>query len=481
MALRTLSLRLINDRRTQQALVAVVLVALSALLVPHTGLSLLVLVFIGISALLLLHTPSIGPLVLVGAALAIPLQIKTGTDVTLNTATLLIPILFVPWLLDAARKKELHWAASPINRPLGLFLGAGLLSLLIGNVLWDNAIPRSGHFWLVQLAQWSIFAFAAIAVWLTGNLLSDERLLSRLVWFFLYFGGILATLQVIPGVTLPIMTTALNRAPFWMLLATLAEGQLLFNHKLSLRCRLYLLFVLAVVVYYAFFLQRAAISNWVGVVVATGALVWFRFPRQRSIIVTVLTILIVTGIFFPSIYRFAGGEEEWTGSGGSRLALINRVISVSLRNPITGLGPASYRLYANAAPLRYRNTLWWNPNVNSHNNYVDLFAHTGLLGLGLFLWFAWELLYLGRRLNTHYQDSFVGGFVSSITAAWIGSLVLMLLADWLLPFVYNVGFPGFQSSLLIWLFLGGLVAVDNWTGPEKNIPAETNGPIDRYR
>ena len=33
-------------------------------------------------------------------------------------------------------------------------------------------------------------------------------------------------------------------------------------------------------------------------------------------------------------------------------------------------------------------------------------------------------------------------------------------ADWALPFVYNSGFPGFQASVLLWLFLGGLVALD---------------------
>ena len=37
----------------------------------------------------------------------------------------------------------------------------------------------------------------------------------------------------------------------------------------------------------------------------------------------------------------------------------------------------------------------------------------------------------------------------------------MLLADWILPFVYNIGFPGFQASVLVWLFLGGLVALEN--------------------
>jgi hypothetical protein len=45
-------------------------------------------------------------------------------------------------------------------------------------------------------------------------------------------------------------------------------------------------------------------------------------------------------------------------------------------------------------------------------------------------------------------------------AAWVGALVLMIFADWILPFVYNIGFLGFQASVLVWLFLGGLVALE---------------------
>jgi hypothetical protein len=111
-------------------------------------------------------------------------------------------------------------------------------------------------------------------------------------------------------------------------------------------------------------------------------------------------------------------------------------------------------------PLRYQRAIWFQPQISSHNNYVDLFAHTGLLGLGLFLWFAAELFFLGWRLSDRYPTGFTGGYVGGMTAAWVGSLVVMLLADWMLPFVYNIGFPGFQASILVWLFLGGLVAVD---------------------
>ena len=52
-------------------------------------------------------------------------------------------------------------------------------------------------------------------------------------------------------------------------------------------------------------------------------------------------------------------------------------------------------------------------------------------------------------------------------AAGAGALVLMLFADWILPFVYNIGFSGFQASVLVWLFLGGLVALEQMAARES--------------
>ena len=49
-----------------------------------------------------------------------------------------------------------------------------------------------------------------------------------------------------------------------------------------------------------------------------------------------------------------------------------------------------------------------------------------------------------------------------------GALIIMALADWILPFVYNIGFPGFQASVLVWLFLGGLVFLESL--PPNEVP-----------
>ncbi|MBN1920172.1 MAG: O-antigen ligase family protein [Anaerolineae bacterium] len=423
-----------------------------------------VLPVLGVGAFVVLRLPQLGLLSVIVAALIVPFELSTGTEVKLNLATVLVPLLFALWFVEGVFRRDFQWKASPVNKPLTFFLLAGLLSLLVGNALWDPAVPRSGNFVLVQLAQWAIFAFAALAFWLVANLREPEVWLPRLTWAFLYLGGGLAILRMLPGVASlaeRVTTVTFIRAPFWVLLAAIAGGQLLFEASLSRAKRGFLVASLLAVLTYAFVAQREAVSNWVGVAAVAGVLLWLRFPRARGAVIALAVILAATGILFPSIWEFAGGEDEWTESGGSRLALIERVVSVTLRNPITGLGPASYRNYAGVEPLRYRTALWVNPAVNSHNNYVDLFAHTGLVGLGLFLWFAWELFRLGLGLSARQTEGFTGGYVNGMTAAWVGSLVVMLFADWMLPFVYNIGFPGFQASILVWLFLGGLVAINH--------------------
>jgi hypothetical protein len=34
-----------------------------------------------------------------------------------------------------------------------------------------------------------------------------------------------------------------------------------------------------------------------------------------------------------------------------------------------------------------------------------------------------------------------------------------LLGDWVIPFYYNIGLEGFRASVIGWMFLGGLIAL----------------------
>ncbi len=445
------------------------LLGLAYLAYDGIGIRPLMLLAVAGGALALLLRPEWGPVVLVLAALAVPLQFGTGTEVTLNAATLLVPALGLLWLVRGLLTHQLAWRASPADRPWVLLLVAGLLSLGIGRATWDPAVPMKESFILVQLAQWAIYAFAALAYWLPGMLLRGPRDLQRMTWALLWVGGGLAILRLIPGVAglvEPWTTIVYIRAPFLALMTGLAGGQLLFNDRLSHTRRLFLLGVLGAMIYASTFHGRLSVSEWVGVWTVLAVLIWQRFPRLRGVAVVALVFLVAAGTLFPSLYAFAGGDERWRMSGGSRIALIQRVLEVTSRNPLTGLGPAAYRPYAAVEPLRYQNALWFHPQVNSHNNYVDIYAHGGLLGLGLFIWLAVMLWRHAAGVARAQTGAFERGYACGMWAVWLGALVIMLLADWMFPFVYNIGFEGFQASLLVWLFLGGLTVLQRSAGEE---------------
>ena len=401
---------------------------------------------------------------LIATALLLPLEFGTGTAVAINGAVMMVPAALVVWIVDMVRRRGLSWATAAANRPLALFLLAGVLSLVAGNMLWDPAVPRPANLGLVQWAQWGVFALSGLAFWLMGNMVEDEAALRVLTWSFMGVGGTMALLRTIRWfwpLGWSIGTMGLYRAPFWVLLASMAGGQLIHNRPLKAGQRAFLICVLVAVLYYAGVMERRSTSTWLGVALALGVLLWMRFPKLGW--GALIAVLLLSPIVGRLVYEFAGGAAKWDESGGSRLVLIGRVVGVAMRNPITGLGPASYRSYAAVEPLAYQGALWLDPLVSSHNNYADLFAHVGLLGLSLFAWFIVALARLNARLCRTYESGFLRGYVCGVAASLVASLVIMLLADWVLPFVYNIGFEGFQASVLLWLFWGGLVAISQWT------------------
>jgi hypothetical protein len=99
-------------------------------------------------------------------------------------------------------------------------------------------------------------------------------------------------------------------------------------------------------------------------------------------------------------------------------------------------------------------------SFNSHNNYVDIVAQTGLVGLLCFLWFLAEAALLGWRLRWRVPGGFARAYVYGALGGLAGTAVAAMLGDWVLPFFYNVGLYGFRSSVLGWLFLGGLMSLE---------------------
>jgi O-antigen ligase len=131
-----------------------------------------------------------------------------------------------------------------------------------------------------------------------------------------------------------------------------------------------------------------------------------------------------------------------------------------------GLGPANYYWYVQQIPLR-----GYFVRFNSHNQYVDLVAQLGVLGLACFAWFVVEVGMLALQLRKLVSAGFAQAYVVGVLGGLAGMVVSGMLADWFFPFAYNIGLDGFRGGMLAWLFLGGLVAIERIA--RRNEPEQT--------
>jgi O-antigen ligase len=425
----------------------------------------LVLLGGGVGLLLLVQEPALGLIAMTALSFTLPLEIGTGTEVALTPPVFLVPALAAAWFLNGMWNRSLRLPKSRTTLPLLLFVGSGLLSLAAGTAYWDPLVPRATNLVLVQLAQWAIFALSAAIFWLTSDLGARGRWLQVATFTFLVLGSVVVvSWYVHPLWSILDWARLANGGMFWAWLAALATGQLMFNRKLGTAVRLWLLALLLAAAYVVWFQMSEWVSGWGPFMAAVLTVVWlWLWKRNRMAGLAIALLLIALPVLlYPVFFEHAGGQAEFQTSWGGRQVLYKAVLDLVKEHPVLGLGPAAYRHYAftHQLSLGTGRALYLRPNVSSHNNYIDIYAQMGLLGVGWFLWFLTEVALVGWRLVPRFQGGFAEGYVCGALGGLVGTLVAMMLVDWFLPYVYNVGFRGFRTSALAWMFLGGLVALE---------------------
>jgi O-antigen ligase len=231
---------------------------------------------------------------------------------------------------------------------------------------------------------------------------------------------------------------------------------MVFNTKLSFRRRLICGLITAAILYVGVIRAFNWKSGWMPPLVAIAAIVALRFPR-------LLPVMILIGLPFASpAFQQLVQDDQY--SYVTRLAAWEIVLfDIVKANPILGVGPANYRFYATLFPI-----MGWEVPFNSHNNYVDIIAQTGIVGLITFLWFIAEMVRLSWRLYKHVPEGFPKSYVAGAIGGLVATLFSGMLGDWFLPFVYNIGMRGFRGSMFAWLFLGGLLVVERVYTPSNN-------------
>jgi len=426
---------------------------LSARLALNASERYLVLIVGAAAALVLVRVPPLGLLALIVGALVVPFSLGTGTQTGLNLAVLLVPALIGLWLAEMLRRRAFRLAPSRTTLPLLALVGAATISLLAGDLLW-NAFARTAPL-TSQIGAWAVFAFSAGAFLLVGNQLTEVRWLERLTAAFLIISGVYMVARITqfpPGIT-NVMTEVGANSMFWVWTVALAAGQLFFNRKLHRGVQVALVLLLVLTLGVGWFQARSWTSGWLPPMLTVGVILTLRSWRLGLLAAIAGAVFVF--VLNPDLLNRVLGTESYSlyTRDAARDVLLFQVLPLS---PILGLGPANYYWYTPLYPI-----LGWYVNFNSHNNYIDILMQTGVVGMICFLWFVFEVGRLGWQLRTRFTGDFAQGYVYGCLGGLAGTLVACWLADWLLPFVYNIGLSGFRASVLAWLFMGGLVSLEN--------------------
>lgn len=445
---------------------AVACLAATWYLAPRTSQRELLLIAAALAGLVLLQHPLWGLLALIPVSLVVPFAVGTGTQTEVPASLLLLGLLLGIWVLEMVRERRIRLAPSPANLPWIALIAVGGLSIVTGGALWNPFVQASGHFPVVQLAQWAVFIFSAGAFWVAGNLVDDLRWLRWLTGLFLGLGALHMALRLVPGGD-PLVDRFFVRggqgSVFWVWLVALSTGQAVFNRALGPAIRLALAGLTAATLLVATYGGAMEwVSGWAPPLVAIFVVVWLRSARWGAVLTVGMTLVVV--LFYGFLYQSVFATALQTGSF-LRLDAAAGVIRLVGDRWLIGLGLAAYVFYWNnlIGYWVYSPTnivrLTSTSRVNSHNNYMDIYAQMGLLGLAAFVWLVVALWQQCWRVRRSALDGFEQGYVNGCLGGLAGMLFSGMLGDWILPFVYNIGLAGMRASVLGWLFLGGVVAI----------------------
>jgi hypothetical protein len=417
---------------------------------PPKYLPFLIVMIAAVGALIIyLKYPPLGLIALIVGALLLGYELGTGSQTGLNIAVLLLPVLIGIWFMDMfvrQRRLQIFWSRTYL--PLLGFEIISILAFAFGQLPWFVFAHQAPL--MSQLGGLAIFILSAGAYVLTANIL-DLKWLKIITLIFMILAAVYILARIILQLNRSLddwMPDGATGSLLWIWMVVIPFSQFLFNRDLKVIWRIAVLGLAILVLYVAIFGEFGWKSGWIPPLAAIGMLIWIRYPRLRIFLVIGAGL----AVWFMSAELIQSDQYSYITRIEAWKIMLNEIVRV---NPLLGLGPANYRFYTPLFPI-----MGYYVEFNSHNNYIDILAQVGLFGLIAYLWFAWEVFRLGWRLLKLKLDDFSLAYVAGALGGLVGMLVAGMLGDWVLPFVYNVGMRGFRSSILGWIFLGGLVVIE---------------------
>ena len=333
-----------------------------------------------------------------------------------------------------------------LTKPLLVFLGIAILSVISTYIIWDSDIPLVERRLPNQAAEVLLYALCAIAFVASANAFDKREWVEKMIW-----PVTLSALYVVgTEVLFPDRIVNISRAHFLVSISlTLILARLLFTKfRFSAVIGWMILFVPLL---WAAYHNLDWVSGWLTASLGMGFVLLAR-SRQVAIALVVIVLFVMFG--YPGIYYNIYHESRAQGDL-DRFAMWSDAMQMASKvNPILGIGPSSYMPYA-----RKYSSLWYGENTytTAHSNYADLLAETGIAGFLALIW----IVIAGMRtgIDAIKRSSLELRWLSiAATSIFVSFAIASLVGDYLLPSRVNGGLTSFGTSVQIWVIMGAAIA-----------------------
>ncbi len=414
-----------------------------------------------IFVLLLRLRPDIQPVIIIIAAAFLPFSIATGT-MSRVVDSLVLSILFVGvWILKMiVIDRRISVRKSTVNLPIFVFMLVVLISLVWSILFRDPLVVIWKTFPMVQIASATVMIMLPATFLLVANQIDQEKVLKMMVVIML-IAGALGLIKHFGSIELPVNTDGL----FSMWVVSLSVSLALFHRQMSTILRVILLALAGAWMVWGFGLNISWLAGWLPGMVA---LIVLALMRSRILLLLIVLVLILIGLTNPAYFLDAIALETQR-SLNTRIDAWEANWRVTGEHLLLGTGPGGYAAYY----MSYFPT----EATATHNNYVDIIAQTGIVGLVVLLWFFLALARFGYRLHKRVRGrgNFIEAMVNATFAATIGIIVIMGFGDWVFPFAYTQGVSGYDHAIYSWLFMGTILVLDRLAKKDQH-PLLTSTP-----
>ena len=407
-------------------------------------------------------------------------------------ALILTGLVALLWVFQAVCRGELRLLGTPLYFPLLLFVGVSILSLLFA----QNRI-RGLETILSQFLMFTLFAAVA-------HQFQSPRQVARIIWLIFGTSAIVATIGILQYNAIDLI--GLPKVYGHLPLSTLGNTNFVAHYLdlvIPLAAALLVLgrrppwwqtagVILTLLLTSSHMVLTVSRGGWLSVVSSLVLLVLLTsrgWRRRRFLVAGVVALALLSPIgefalssvqidenrtlyqvvethVEQSIERVASTFDDRNFSRTMRTRIWADTIAMIVAHPVLGVGPGNFEFlltdYRSVPSQRAWAALMGSLEevpYFAHNEYLEIWAETGLVGVVAMIWFLGALLWFGIT-HCRQEEEEGDGIGSPWSRRAVTAGCLCGLAAAVVHAFFSFNFQDATSATHIWLFAGIIVGLN---------------------